>query len=99
MKRIKILGVILSVAIMFTSSIVYADYTVEIKNEGGDMVKAYIITTNQVAHMQKKANRDGESILKQFEYAIISLIRIAKAENAAYWRRANETYIEEQSRQ
>ena len=99
MKILKILGVVLSVAIMFTSSIVHADYTVEIKNEEDVAVKIYTITTNQVAHMQKKANREGESILKQFEYAIISLIRIAKAENAAYWRHANEIYIEEQSRQ
>ena len=99
MKRIKILGIVLSIAVMSIAGIAHADYTVELKNESGTTIKSYNITTNQVAHLQKKASRDGVSVIKQFENALTSLIFNAKIENKMYWQRENAIYIEEQSRQ
>ncbi|MCK5605740.1 hypothetical protein KAR91_27845 [Candidatus Pacearchaeota archaeon] len=99
MKTIKILGFLLAAAFMFTTGSAYADYTVELKNESGTIIKSYNITTNQVAHLQKKASRDEVSVIKQFENAIISLIFNAKIENKMHWQRDNDIYIEEQSRQ
>ena len=98
MKTIKILGMILSIAVMSMAVTAHADYAVELKNESGTILKSYTITTNQVAHLQKKASRDEVSVIKQFENAIISLIFNAKIENKMYWQRDNEVYIEEQSR-
>ena len=99
MKTIKIIGLVLAMAVMLMAATAHADYTVELKNESGTVIKSYNITTNQVDHLQKKASRDNVSIIKQFENAIIGLIFNAKAENKIYWQRANESYIEEQSRQ
>ena len=99
MKTIKILGLILVIAFMFMAGTAYADYTVELKNESGTIIKSYTITTNQVAHLQKKASRDEVSVIKQFENAIMGLVFNAKIENKMYWQRDNDTYIEEQSRQ
>lgn len=99
MKMIKILGIILSMAVMSMAVTAQADYTIELKNDAGIVIQSYNITINQVAHLQKKAVRSGVSVIKQFENAIIGLIFNAKTENKTYWRRANEAYIEEQSRQ
>ena len=99
MKTIKILGIVLSIAIMSITGTAQADYTVELKNESGTIIKSYNITTNQVAHLQKKASRDNVSVITQFENAITSLIFNAKIENKMHWQRENDIYIEEQSRQ
>ena len=99
MKTIKILGILLSIAVMSMAVTVHADYTVELKNESGTIIKSYNITTNQVAHLQKKASRDNVSVIKQFENAITGLVFNAKIENKMYWQRYNDAYIEEQSRQ
>lgn len=99
MKMIKMLGIVLAIAVMSIVTQAHADYTVELKNDVGAVLKSYIVTTNQVAHLQKKANRDGASTIKQFENAIKNLIFSAQAENKVHWRRANDDYIKEQSRQ
>ena len=99
MKIIKILGIVLAVAVMFTGGVAHADFTLELKNEGGTVIKSYNITTNQVAHLQKKGARSGVSVIKQFENAIVHLISNAKIENRVYWQRENSIFIEEQSRQ
>lgn len=98
MKMIKILGMILAIAVMYTASSAHADYTVELKNETGSVIKMYTITTNQVAHLQKTAALTDTSVLNQFENAITNLIQNAKLYNKAMWQRSNEAYIEEQSR-
>ena len=91
--------VILVIAILFITAPVYADYTIVLKDDSNVVIKTYTITNNQVLHLQKAASLTGDSILKQFEYAITNLIRNAKSLNTAKWRRDNEAYIEEQSRQ
>ena len=99
MKMIKMLGIMLAVMVMSMATWAQADYTVELKNDVGAVIKTYTVTTNQVAHLQKKATRDGVSVIEQFENAIKDLIFSAQAENKVHWRRANDAYIEEQSRQ
>lgn len=99
MKMIKILGLILVIAFMCMAGTAHADYTVELKNDVGTVIKSYTITTNQVAHLQKKASRDEVSVIKQFENAITGLVSNAKIENKIHWQRDNDIYIEEQSRQ
>jgi len=84
--------------ILFFTTPAFADYTIDLKNGSGVVIKTYTVTSNQVSHLQKKATRTGESVIKQFESAIASIIRYAKAENAKVWRDANGAYIEEQSR-
>ncbi len=90
---------ILILIILLAATPAFADYTVELKNGSGTLLKSYNITTNQVAHLQKKASRDEVSVIKQLENAIISLIFNATRENKMYWHRDNDIYIEEQSRQ
>ena len=85
--------------VLFMAGTALADYTVDLKNESGVVIRTYIITTNQIAHLQKKATRDNTTVIKLFEGTISDLIMSAKATNAAMWRRANEAYIEAQSRQ
>ena len=94
MKALLIIAILL-----FTAVPVLADYTIDLKNESGTVLKTYNITTNQVAHLQKKAARTGKSVIKQFETVIIQLIYYAKAENTEIWARDNKAYIEEQARQ
>lgn len=85
--------------IIFFATPAFADYTIDLKNGSGTVLKTYTITVNQVAHMQKVAARTGVSVIKQFEGAVLSIIKSAEATNAAFWKRDNATYIEEQSRQ
>lgn len=99
MNMIKILGLIIAMVVMFTASAARADFTIELKNESDVVLKTYTITYNQVAHLQKKATRTGISVITQFEDAIKNLILNAKSANAVTWRRNNEAFIEEQSRQ
>lgn len=77
----------------------FADYTLDLKNDGGTIIKTYTITANQVTHLQKVATRNSVTILTLFENTIKGLVSSAKSENAITWLRANEAYIEEQSRQ
>ena len=92
--------ILLIVAIvLFMGTTAHADYTLVLKNEGGTVIKSYLITTNQVAHLQKTASRTGVSILDQFESAIANLIITAKAVNKSFWQQENDAYVEEQSRQ
>ena len=99
MKMIKMLGIVLSVAIFLTAGTAHADYSIVLKNEGGSTLKTYIITTNQVAHLQKKATRTEITVLQQFEIAITRLVQQARRSNESSWVMDNESYIEEQSRQ
>lgn len=90
---------ILILVILLFAAPALADYTLDLKNESGTVIKTYTITANQVAHLQKAATSEGTSVLDQFENAIIKLIRRAKGYNMAVWQQANEAYMEEQSRQ
>ena len=99
MKMIKMLGVVLSVAILLMAGTAYADYSIVLKNEGGATLKTYIITTNQVAHLQKKATRTGITVLQQFETAVARIVQQARRSNESSWIMDNEASIEEQSRQ
>lgn len=99
MKMIKMLGIVLSVVVMLTAGISHADYSIVLKNEGGSTLKTYIIPTNQVAHLQKKASRTGVTVLQQFETAITRLVQQARRSNESSWIMDNEASIEEQSRQ
>lgn len=99
MKMIKMLGVVLSVAVLLMVGTAHADYSIVLKNEGGSTLKTYTITTNQVAHLQKKAARTGIPILQQFEIAIARLVLGARRSNESAWIMDNEADIEEQSRQ
>lgn len=90
---------IIMLMVLLFASPAFADYTVELKNEVGAVIKTYNITTNQVAHLQKTSTLTGVSVLDQFEGAIISLIQQSKAYNKAMWKRTNDAYIDEQSRQ
>ena len=94
MKALLIIAILL-----FTAVPVLADYTIDLKNESGTVLKTYNITTNQVAHLQKRATRTGKSVIKQFESAIVGIIRYAKAENSEMLAQDNKAYIEEQARQ
>ena len=93
MKRI----IILTILLIATPA--FADYTLDLKNGSGTVVKTYTITANQIAHLQKKATRTGVSVLDQFESVIARLIKRVKNENISAWHTDNEAYIEEQSRQ
>ena len=99
MKRTNILGIMLAIVVMFMANQVYADYTLDLKNDSGTVVKTYTITANQVAHIQKAADANGVTLLTHFEDAIKKLIRNSTALNKSIWSQANEAYIEEQSRQ
>ena len=99
MKMIKMLGMILAIAVMFMATSAHADYTLDLKNSGGTVIKTYTITTNQVAHIQKAADAAGVSILTHFENALKGLINNSTMYNKAIWIRNNEASIEEQSRQ
>ena len=99
MKTIKILGLILSAAVLLMAGTAHADYSIVLKNEGGTTLKTYVITTNQVAHLQKRTTRTGVTVLQQFESAIARLINRARSGNEASWLTDNEAYIEEQSRE
>lgn len=85
--------------ILLVATPAFADYTIELKNDVGGVIKTYTITTNQVAHIQKVATRTGISVINQFESAVLGLVKGAEATNAAMWKRENAVYIEEQSRQ
>ena len=85
-------------AILLLATPAFADYTLDLKNEGGTVIKTYTITTNQVTHLQKVADRDGISVLTLFEDSLRSLVVGATLTNMRVWRRANEAYVEEQSR-
>ena len=86
---------------LLMSATVYADYTIEIKNESNVVIKTYIITTTQVQHMQKLANTEGPSVLKQFETALNNIVTRAIVINKANLRKtqAHQDYEEEQARQ
>lgn len=99
MKIIKIAGVVLAIAVMSMATQAHADFTVELKNDVGTVIKTYTVTTNEVAHLQKRAARDGVSVITQFGKGLENLISSAQAENRAYWLRENAATIEEQSRQ
>lgn len=99
MKMIKILGIVLSVAVMFMATQVHADYTLDLKNSEDTVIKTYTITTNQIAHIQKAADASNVSIIKYFEESLQSLVINSILLNKARWGRANDAYIEEQSRQ
>ena len=95
MKKIMVMVMI----VLFMVAPAFADYTIELKNEGGSVLKIYTIPNTQVAHLQKAATNTGTSVLDQLEKAIMQLIRRATEYNLSAWRRDNEAYIEEQSRQ
>jgi len=89
---------IISVFFMFSVAPALADYTIELKNEGGSVLKTYTITTSQVQHLQKAATLSGKSVINQIKEAILDVITQAKASNKARWRADNDAYIDEQSK-
>lgn len=99
MKTVKIIGLVLAIAVMFIARPAFADYTLDLKNSGGTVIKTYTITTNQVAHIQKAADNKGITILKHFEGALNSLVESSTVSNKINWIRNNNTFVEEQSRQ
>lgn len=98
MKMLKIVGLLLVIAV-FMPRPAFADYTLDLKNDAGTVIKTYTITTNQVAHLQKHATNRNITILSLFETAIRRLITSAKVDTKSSWIMNNESYIEEQSRQ
>lgn len=97
MKRIKGIIVLL---ILLVATPVFADYTVDIKNESGDVIKTYIVTTAQVEHLQKVAGRPGgKSVLNQFKEAILDLISNAERTNEAIYNAENSAAHKALSRQ
>ena len=93
MKKLTILAVLLFATPAF------ADYTIDLKNESGTVIRTYTVTTNQVAHLQKFATVTGKSVIDQVKEAVLDIITHAKFANKARWQEANDSYVDEQSRQ
>ena len=90
---------IVMILVLFTTTPALADYTIELKNESDVVIKTYTVTTDQVTHLQKVATRNGTTVIVLLENTIKNLILSAKINNMSEWRKDNEAYIEEQSRQ
>ena len=85
---------------LLTASPAFADYTMSITNNAnGQEISSKVITDSQVQHLQKASSRTGKSVVNYFWEAVSDIIRSATADNKAAWQAANDSYIEEQSRQ
>lgn len=69
--------------LMFSATSALADYTVELKNESGAVLKTYIVTSAQVLHLKKVHERTLKTVLNQFKEAILDLISEAEESNLA----------------
>ena len=99
-KGIKMKKLIVLAILLFTTPAL-ADYTMELKNSTGTVLKTYTITDNQVAHLQKAAAATGKSVVNQIKEAILDTINHARVANKKRWLSVptNDDYIDEQSRQ
>jgi len=80
MKKIIIVAVLFLIVSVGTA---FADYTIELKNESGVVLKTYTVTSAQVLHLKKVHERTLKTVLNQFEEAILDLIREAEESNLA----------------
>jgi len=80
------------------TGIAFADYTVELKNEVGTVIKTYTVTTSQVQHLQKYASNNSTTVLSMFEDIMSTWIQNTTLINKAIWIRNNDTYIEGQAK-
>lgn len=77
----------------------FADYTVDIKNESGTVIKTYSVTTAQVEHLQKVETRTSKTVLNQFKEAFLDLISKAEESNEAAYNLVNSDAHKALSRQ
>lgn len=91
MKLILISVILLSL----NTSVVFAGYTVEIKNDSDIVVKSFSVTTAQVQHIQKYSVKIKSDALTQFKKAVLLLINRAEQSNLDQYFYENEEVLKD----